>query len=201
MIRKLRAGLALGLGAAGLVLLLGWTGVLDTPELWTYDWRIRQVADPSSLHKDIVFVEFNDTTIRDLAPYLGRWPWPRVVYASFIDYLSRAPAKVIAVDFAFLEPDGTLGAKIGDTTITAKDSDAALVESVRRSRSVGTARGCCVPRDGRTRSSDGSCGLALPESEVSTWTGNRRAADRHSTISGAHRCRRGARTQQAGPRS
>ena len=136
MIRKLLAGLALGLGAAGLVLLLGWTGVLDTPELWTYDWRIRRAADPSSLHKDIVFVEFNDTTIRDLAPYLGRWPWPRVVYASFIDYLSRAPAKVIAVDFAFLEPDGTLGAKIGDTTITAKESDAALVESVRQSRSV-----------------------------------------------------------------
>ena len=136
MIRKLLAGLALGLGAAGLVLLLGWTGVLDTPELWTYDWRIRQAADPSSLHKDIAFVEFNDTTIRDLAPYLGRWPWPRVVYASFIDYLSRAPAKVIAVDFAFLEPDGTLGAKIGDMTITAKESDAALVESVRQSRSV-----------------------------------------------------------------
>ena len=134
--RKLFAGLCLGLGAAGLVLLLGWTGVLDTPELWTYDWRIRQAADPSSLHKDIAFVEFNDTTIRDLAPHLGRWPWPRVVYASFIDYLSRAPAKVIAVDFAFLEPDGTLGAKIGEMTITAKESDAALVESVRQSRSV-----------------------------------------------------------------
>ena len=83
-----------------------------------------------------MFVEFNDTTIRDLAPHLGRWPWPRVVYASFIDYLNRAPAKVIAVDFAFLEPDGTLGAKIGDMTITAKESDAALVESVRQSRSV-----------------------------------------------------------------
>jgi adenylate cyclase len=136
VIRKLTAGLSLGLGAAALVLLLGWTGILETPELWTYDWRIRQAADPSSVHKDIVLVEFNDTTIRDLSPYLGRWPWPRVVYASFIDYLSRAPAKVVAVDFAFLEPDGTLGAKIGEMTITAKESDAALVESVRQSRSV-----------------------------------------------------------------
>ncbi len=174
MIRKLLAGLALGLGAAGLVLLLAWTGVLDTPELWTYDWRMRQAADPSSVHKDIVLVEFNDTTIRDLAPYLGRWPWPRAVYASFIDYLSRAPAKVIAVDFAFLEPDGTLGAKIGDTTITAKESDAALVDSVRQSRSVvlvadavyrGTVEHDQVtaPADWRSRSPKFQLGPAIEE--------------------------------------
>ena len=80
------------------------------------------------------------------------------VYASFIDYLSRAPAKVIAVDFAFLEPDGTLGAKIGDTTITAKESDAALVESVRQSHSVvlladAVYRGT-VNRDQATASAD-----------------------------------------------
>jgi adenylate cyclase len=136
VIRKLTAGVALGLGAAGFVLLLGWTGVLETPELWTYDWRIRQAADPSSVNKDIVLVEFNDTTIRDLAPYLGRWPWPRAAYSTFIDYLSRAPAKVIAVDFTFLEPDGTLGAKIGAVTLTAKESDDMLVESVRQSRRV-----------------------------------------------------------------
>ena len=88
------------------------------------------------MHPDIVFVEFNDTTIRDLAPVVGRWPWPRAVYATFIDYLNRAPAKVTAVDLAFLEPDGTLGARIGDVTLSAKESDAALVESVRQSRSV-----------------------------------------------------------------
>ena len=177
MIRKLLAGLALGLGAAGLVLLLGWTGVLDTPELWTYDWRMRQAADPSSVDKDIVLVEFNDTTIRDLAPYLGRWPWPRVVYASFIDFLNRAPAKVIAVDFAFLEPDGTLGAKIGETTITAKESDAALVESVRQSHSVvlladavyqGTVEHhqATAPAEWRTRSPKFHLGPAIEERPI-----------------------------------
>ena len=136
MIRKLIAGLALGLGSAGLVLLLARIGLFERPELWTYDWRIRQAADPASVNPEIVFIEFNDTTIRDLAPYVGRWPWPRIVYATFVDYLNRAPAKVTALDLAFLEPDGTLGAKIGDLTISAKESDAALVESVERSRSV-----------------------------------------------------------------
>jgi adenylate cyclase len=136
MAKRLFAGLAIGIGAAALSLALAWTGVLERPELWTYDWRVRQTADPVSVSRDVVFVEFNDTTIRDLAPYVGRWPWPRIVYSTFIDYLNRAPAKVIAVDLAFLEPDGTLGAKIGDQTFTAQESDAALVESVKRSRSV-----------------------------------------------------------------
>ena len=174
MIRKLLAGVSLGLGGAGLILLLGWTGVLETPELWTYDWRIRQAADPSSISKDIVLVEFNDTTIRDLAPAIGRWPWPRIAYASLIDYLSRAPAKVIAVDLLFLEPDGTLGAKIGDTTITAKESDAALVQSVRQSRSVvlladavyrGTVEHdqATAPADWRSRSPKFQLGPAIEE--------------------------------------
>jgi len=134
--KKFLAGLLLGIGAAALAWVLDWTGVLDRPELWTYDWRIRRTADPASLDRDIVFVEFNDTTIRDLAPYLGRWPWPRVVYSTFIDFLNRAPAKVVAVDLAFLEPDGTLGARIGEATFTAQESDAALVESVKQSHSV-----------------------------------------------------------------
>jgi adenylate cyclase len=134
--KKLLAALSLGIGAAALALLLDWTGLLDRPELWTYDWRVRHTANPDSVNRDIVFVEFNDTTIRDLAPYLGRWPWPRIVYSTFIDYLNRAPAKVIAVDLAFLEPDGTLGAKIGETTFTAQESDAALVESIKQSRAV-----------------------------------------------------------------
>ena len=136
MTKRILAGVSLGIGAAALAWLLDRTGVLDRPELWTYDWRVRRTADPASVNHDIVFVEFNDTTIRDLAPHLGRWPWPRIVYSTFIDYLNRAPAKVIAVDLAFLEPDGTLGARIGQATFTARESDAALVESVKQSRSV-----------------------------------------------------------------
>ena len=136
MIRKLAAGFLLGTGSAALVLVLAQTGVLDTPELWTYDWRMRHAADPSTLHPDIVFVEINDTTIRDLSPLVGRWPWPRVVISMLIDFLNRAPAKVIAVDLAFLEPDRTRGVRIGETSWTARESDDALVEAVRKSRAT-----------------------------------------------------------------
>ena len=136
MPRKLAAGLALGLLAAGVTLFLSWAGALDKAELVTYDWRIRRAANPAAIDKQIALVEINETSIRDLSPFVGRWPWPRVVFSWMIDFLNRAPARVIAIDFTFGEPDRTLGMQIGDRTWTAEASDAALADALRRSRST-----------------------------------------------------------------
>lgn len=134
--RKLVAGLSLGLGAAALVLLLGWAGLLDRAELQAYDWRVRLAADPASVSRDIVFIEINDTSVRDLAPYAGRWPWPRVVLSSVLDFVNRAPARVIALDLAILERDLREGFPYGGASWSGKESDAALVASVKAAGNV-----------------------------------------------------------------
>ena len=103
--RKALAGVLLGLGAAAIVLAIAAGGLLETAELKLYDWRMRLAADPSSVSKDIVLVEINDTTIRDMEPIFGHWPWPRVALSFVIDYLHRAPAKVVAVDITLSERD------------------------------------------------------------------------------------------------
>ena len=138
-LRKSAAGVALGLGAAAIVLALGSIGVLERLELITYDWRVKAAADPSSLDPDIVLVEINDTTVRDLEPVFGRWPWPRVATSLLIDFLNRAPARVIAVDLTFLERQRHVTFKVGgdDGQVwTAEDSDGALVASVRKAPNV-----------------------------------------------------------------
>src|SRR5688572_17355115 len=111
--RKIIAGLLLGLGASAIAMLLGAVGALKTAELKAYDWRVRQTADPASVRQDIVLVEINDTSIRDLAPFFGRWPWPRVVLGVLLDFLARGGAKVVAVDLSVLEEDKVKGHKIG----------------------------------------------------------------------------------------
>src|SRR5215213_8239511 len=123
VLRKAIAGILIGLVAAAATLFLSAAGALEKPELATYDWRIRTAARPETISKDIVLVEVNETSIRDLAPFVGRWPWPRVVFSWLVSYLNRAPAKVIAFDFTFAEPDGTLGARIGGTDWPAEKSD------------------------------------------------------------------------------
>ena len=133
--RKFLAGLLLGVGSALIVLLLGWTGVLDRLELQLYDWSLRQRADPGSVNRDIVLVEINDASIRDYSEAVGRWPWPRVLQSNLIDFLQRAPARVIAYDIQLSEKsNGSF--KFGDDMWTAEESDAAFVSSSRASGNV-----------------------------------------------------------------
>jgi adenylate cyclase len=157
--RKLAAGIAIGLTAAVITLALSWAGVLDEIELVTYDWRIRHAAAPATVSKEIVLVEVNETSIRDLAPFVGRWPWPRVVFSWLVNYLNRAPARVIAIDFTFAEPDGTLGSRIGGTEWLAADSDQAFADAVARARAsvlLADARYQGTEGDQRNKPSDWS---------------------------------------------
>ncbi len=135
--RKAAAGILLGLGAASLVLIISATGALERLELITYDWRMRTVArNPPAVHPDILLVEINDTTIRDLDPVFGRWPWPRAAFSMLVDFLNRAPAKVIALDLAFLEQDRVLQHQIGTEKWTGEESDAALATAVKKAPGV-----------------------------------------------------------------
>ncbi len=137
MTRKIVAGLLLGAGSALVVLLLTWTklGGLERLDLQLYDWSLRRIAQPGFANQDIVLVEINDATIRDYAPAVGRWPWPRVLQSNLIDFLQRAPARVIAYDIQLSEhSSGSF--KFGDDTWTGEESDDAMVTSTRTAGNV-----------------------------------------------------------------
>lgn len=136
MVRKLSAGLALGAGSALIVIALAAAGVLDTVEMKAYDRRMQWAARPETVNRDIVLVEINDTTVRDMAPLFGHWPWPRVALSYVIDYLHRAPAKVVAVDISLPERDAVDGYRIDGQYWTGVESDTALADSVKASGNV-----------------------------------------------------------------
>jgi adenylate cyclase len=136
MLRKLTAGLTLGAIAALMILTLAAGGLLETAELKAYDWRIRRVADAASVNKDIVLVEINDASIRALEPIFGHWPWPRLALSYVLDYLHRAPAKVVAVDLTLSERDRAKQYDIGGDTWSGAQSDKALADSARAAGNV-----------------------------------------------------------------
>ena len=113
--RKLLAGLAIGVGASALVFLVAWPGWLETAELKTYDWRMRTLARMRTalghplVNPDIVLVEITDASVRDLAPHVGRWPWPRALQAMIVDYISSGKPKVIALDLTAVAAPNAAG--------------------------------------------------------------------------------------------
>jgi adenylate cyclase len=128
-------GCAIGAASAALAWAAGRTAFVRTVELKTYDYRVRLTADPSSARRDIVLVGIDDSSIRRFEPQVGRWPWPRLVHAFLIDYLSRAPARVIVYDVLFTErQQGTI--RIGDSDWTGAESDRALAASAARAGNV-----------------------------------------------------------------
>jgi adenylate cyclase len=129
-------GLAIGAAAALLAFALGRTQFVGTVELLTYDWRMRLTARPSRPSDDIVLVSIDDDSVRRMAASgFGRWPWPRLIHGYLVDYLARAPAKVIVYDVLFTEPDAQTF-NDGERDWSGAESDDELVKSVGHAGNV-----------------------------------------------------------------
>ena len=134
--RKLAAGLAIGIVAGALALAIGHTPPFVTAEAKLYDMRMRRAAGSGAPRADIALVEINETSLRDLEPLLGRWPWPRLTHAMLIDFIAKGHPKAIAYDVLFTEPDSRLSFQFGDQVLSGAESDAALAGAVRRAGNV-----------------------------------------------------------------
>jgi adenylate cyclase len=126
---------AIPVAAALLAGVLGMLGFIRNIELQTYDLRVAATARPTAPSEHVVVITIDDESIRRMEPLLGRWPWPRLVHASVIDYLAAAGAKVIGYDIGFFERD-IRKFMVGDAEWTGEESDAALVDSTRKAGNV-----------------------------------------------------------------
>ena len=125
-----------GACAAGIVLALTNLDAFRTVELKTYDWRLARTADPSAARKDIALVEIDEYSLRNLQQHAGKWPWPRVVHASLIDYLNRGKPTLIACDVLFADEDLRVGFPYGGDTWSGAESDKALADTIKRAGNV-----------------------------------------------------------------
>jgi adenylate cyclase len=110
--RIMRSERTLTLVLIGLVLATYYLGMplLDQLERNVFDIRYRLRA-PLTPSEDIALVVVDDLALEKL----GRWPWPRTIYADLVNRLSQAGARVIAFDMTFLEPDTPSSLKVLDS--------------------------------------------------------------------------------------
>jgi adenylate cyclase len=154
MLRRFLPVTLIGLGAALLAIAVAQrTEFGERFEGVTYDERVRYTARPETARDDIVIIEIDEQSMRALEPIYGRWPWPRLAHGAVIDFLSRAPARVIAYDVLFSERHTSGEFKLGDSVMTGAQSDDMFVAAVRRAGNVvlavdaTTAESVAVPFD------------------------------------------------------
>jgi adenylate cyclase len=135
ILHKLAIGLALGSGALALAFLLSLLPFVQGVEWRTYDLRLEATARPAAPADDIVLVAIDDDSIKRMEPVVGRWPWPRLVHATLLEYLARAPARVVLYDILFPEADRQRFT-YGDQEWTGEESDRALVDATVKAGNV-----------------------------------------------------------------
>jgi adenylate cyclase len=114
-----------GIGVIGAVIafLLWGTGVLDTWELKTWDWRVRLLARDGDATDRIRLILVDQNSLDWGSKENGwPWPWPREIYGVILDHCLRMGAKAVALDILFTEPsaygagdDAALGRAIAET--------------------------------------------------------------------------------------
>lgn len=126
---------AIPIAAAVLAVALGLLDFFQNIELQTYDLRVATTARPAAPSASVSLIAIDNESIRRMEPLVGRWPWPRLVHATVIDYLAAAGAKVIGYDVLLPERD-LRKFMVADTEWTGEESDAALVESTQKAGNV-----------------------------------------------------------------
>ncbi len=134
--RKAVAGLAIGAVATVAAFVLGRVPLVGSFENKTHDAAVAASASPAAPTLPIVIVEINDSTVQKLEPVVGRWPWPRLVEASALDYIAGAGAKTVAFDILFGEREGRTEATVNGNRYTGAESDQAFVDAVKRAGNV-----------------------------------------------------------------
>jgi adenylate cyclase len=114
---------------------LGSLSFFRNIELDTYDRRVAATARPAAPADRISLVFIDNDSLRRMEPLVGRWPWPRLIHATVIDFLAAAGARVIAYDVLFPERD-LRKFMVANTEWTGEESDAALVDSTRKAGNV-----------------------------------------------------------------
>ena len=119
--------LGLALVAALVALAFQFSGSLQRLEAMSFDARERATRARSAAHPDIVLILIDEATLKALDPMVGRWPWPRAVFAEALDFIALGQPKAIVFDVLFTETERGRFGSAGDRSLVRATRDAATV--------------------------------------------------------------------------
>lgn len=72
-------------------------------ETLTIDWRYRHFNRATHCPPTVAIIDIDEQSLKLLAPFYGRWPWPRRIYKDLVEFLSLGEPKMILFDILFTE--------------------------------------------------------------------------------------------------
>ena len=89
-------------------------GGLARLEAMSFDARERLTRAHTAAHPDIALILIDEATLKALDPVVGRWPWPRAVFAEATRFIALGQPKAIMFDVLFTETERGRAGSDGD---------------------------------------------------------------------------------------
>lgn len=103
--------------SVALFAILEYANYLEFLEAKMFDMRVQTRTSQVSGNREIVVVLIDDASIETMSSIVGRWPWPRDLFAELNQFLAEHGAKTVLYDILFSELTSPLDedGQIGDT--------------------------------------------------------------------------------------
>lgn len=98
-------GMLIATLVGGVLIALHAAGALQRPEQISHDLRMNWSRAGTTLHPSVAVVLIDEASLQALDPQVGRYPWPRAVYADVIDYFMLGGARAVVFDILLTERD------------------------------------------------------------------------------------------------
>jgi adenylate cyclase len=95
--------LLIGLVSGLLVLAMDWGGGFQRLEWISYDARAQTYRADKTVPDELALILIDEASLAQLNPVLGRFPWPRSVYADLLEFLSLGNPKAVVFDILLSE--------------------------------------------------------------------------------------------------
>jgi adenylate cyclase len=105
MTKKVVISLLIALLIFALTLLSYSEGLFDRPEFFFYDMQVQLLRSHKTLDRSkIKVVLVDDASLTAMSELVGRWPWPRAIWADLLEFLTTyGNARAVLFDIVFLE--------------------------------------------------------------------------------------------------
>ena len=81
--------------------ILDGSGALDWLENRTADWRTVATLDPRRADRDIIIVDIDNASFREITAQIGRWPWTRQLWTQLLRYITPGKPRMVLFDVVF----------------------------------------------------------------------------------------------------
>ena len=108
MTKKIVISLLIALLIFGITISLYIQGQFKKPEFFVYDVQTRLLRSDKVLDSRIKVILVDEASLTSMSDIVGRWPWPRAIWADLLDFLSKGGARAVLFDVLFLERQDTI---------------------------------------------------------------------------------------------